>query len=222
MEAVKTNVLGAANLLEAAKQTEPISVVAISTDKASLPLCSMGLTKAMMERILLGKGDNYSRMICVRYGNVLGSRGSVVPLFLERLRANKPLPITHPEMTRFLLCLEDAVDLVLKASAEGMDGELWVRKMPAATVRDVATACAGFEYPTELIGVRPGEKMHETLVSADEMRRAVELPDHFIVCPQGSTREGEHPVPVDYTSSNTIRLTTDEVRSMLRRAGLAA
>lgn len=222
LEAVRTNVMGAANVLQAAKQTRPLSVVAISTDKASLPLCSMGLTKALMERILLNCRSDSVRLVCVRYGNVVGSRGSVVPLFLERVKLGKPLPITDPGMTRFLLCLDQAVDLVFMASRHGRNGELWVRKMPASTVRDLAIACSSPDYPTINIGIRPGEKLHETLVSSDEMRRAVELDDHFIICPPKSSRlDGNRSnVIADYTSENTTRLTVEQIRTLLHRAGL--
>lgn len=219
LEAIRTNVLGAVNVITAAKQCRPLCVVAISTDKAVEPLNTMGLTKALMERIVLDERNDCSRMICVRYGNVVGSRGSVVPLFLGRIEKKQPLPVTHPNMTRFLLCLEDAVDLVIHAARDGQNGELWVRKMPAATVQTIAEACLkarAATLPIQVIGVRPGEKMDEVLVSFDEMRRAVERSEHFVVKrdKSGGSRQEE------YTSANTQQLTVNEVVPLLQRAGL--
>jgi UDP-N-acetylglucosamine 4,6-dehydratase/5-epimerase len=218
MEAVRTNVFGAENLVRAARSCGPRAVVALSTDKAVEPLNTMGLTKALMERILLSSHPPGVRMICVRYGNVVGSRGSVVPLFLKCLDAGEPLPITHPEMTRFLLTLEESVDLVLHAASEGRDGDLWVRKMPAATVETIVTACSllrgNVGLATKKVGIRPGEKMHEVLVSADEMRKAESLDDHFVI------RAGYTSGGPEYTSSSTVQLDTDQVVEMLRRAGL--
>lgn len=225
MEAVRTNVLGAENLVRAAQVCEPRAVVALSTDKAVEPLNAMGLTKALMERILLSSHVSGTRMVCVRYGNVIGSRGSVVPLFLKCIEEGKPLPITHPEMTRFLLTLEESVELVLAAAEHGKQGELWVRKMPAATVDTIAKACQvlrGFSHPFlvvpagVIVGVRPGEKMHEVLVSTDEMRRARDLADHFVVGREDL--ETENPA---YTSKNTTRLDVDQVVGLLKNAGLS-
>jgi UDP-N-acetylglucosamine 4,6-dehydratase len=217
MEAVRTNVLGAQNVVEATKICRPTAVVAISTDKAVEPLNAMGLTKALMERLVLSASGE-SRMVCVRYGNVVGSRGSVVPLFLDRIARGQPLPITDPEMTRFLLCLPDAVELVLSAALHGKHGELWVSKMPAATVASIAGACCwirGVDAQWRLVGTRPGEKRHEVLVTEDEMSRARELPGHFVV-----DREQRPPPRGEYTSENTDRLDVDGVVSLLRKAGI--
>lgn len=221
MEAVKTNVLGAANVVRAAKTCGVLALVAISTDKAVEPLNTMGLTKALMERIVLGGEKRPCRMLAVRYGNVVGSRGSVVPLFLNRISRGLPLPVTHPEMTRFLLCLQDAADLVIEAAHIGRGCELWVRKMPAATVQTIAAACQklkGSNLPVEEIGIRSGEKMHEVLVSQDEMRRADERPDHFVI---GAEHVEEQTYRhFEYTSANTDRLDVDAVVALLRKAGL--
>lgn len=219
MEAVKTNVLGASNVVAAARACEPLSLVAISTDKAVEPLNTMGLSKALMERIVLGGADkrHQTRMLCVRYGNVIGSRGSVVPLFLKCIDEGRPLPITDPDMTRFLLRLDDAVDLVLDAARVGYSGELWVRKMPAATVATIAEACQKFRgrgADTKLVGVRPGEKKHEVLVSADEMVRAEDLPLHFLI-----KREPVSGTRAEYTSEVTERLDADGVVDLLGSAG---
>lgn len=209
MEAIRTNALGSENVRLAALQCEPDAVVAISTDKACAPINTMGLTKALMERLFLQNRANGTKFVCVRYGNVIGSRGSIIPLFIDRIRRNKPLPITDPNMTRFLLRLPEAVETALKAAFLGKHGELWVRKMPAATVEDLATAISPQGYPRENIGVRPGEKMHEVLVNEDEMRRAVEFGNHYVI---GTERTG---LAGEYTSENTERLSVEAIRSLL-------
>lgn len=209
MEAIRTNALGSENVRAAALQYEPDTVVAISTDKACAPINTMGLTKALMERIFLQKKANATKFVCVRYGNVIGSRGSIIPLFLDRIRRGRPLPITNPGMTRFLLRLPEAVETALKAAELGNHGELWVRKMPAATVGDLASAIAPDGYPRELIGVRPGEKLHEVLVNEDEMRRATDLQDHYVIGAEHTRLAGE------YTSENTERLSVEEIRRVL-------
>lgn len=221
MEAVRTNVLGAENLVRAARACGPRTVVALSTDKAVEPLNAMGLTKALMERILLSSRVPGVRMVCVRYGNVVGSRGSVVPLFLKCIDEGKQqLPVTHPEMTRFLLTLEESVELVLMAAQLGKDGELWVRKMPGATIKTIARACwmlRGLSgSASEIVGVRPGEKMHEVLVSADEMRRARDLGDHYVI----GKGEGQG-LYDEYTSDSTQQLDVVQVVELLRGAGLS-
>lgn len=212
MEAIRTNALGSENVRLAALQCGPETVVAISTDKACAPINTMGLTKALMERLFLQKMTSAIKFVCVRYGNVIGSRGSVVPLFLDRIRRGKPLPITDPGMTRFLLRLPEAVETALKAAALGSHGELWVRKMPAATVEDLAFAIAPEGYPREIVGVRPGEKMHEVLVSEDEMRRATDHDEHYVIGTQSVRLSGE------YTSANTRRLDVKAIRGLLQQA----
>jgi UDP-glucose 4-epimerase len=215
MEAIRTNTLGSENVRIAALACKPRAVVAISTDKACAPINTMGLSKALMERIFLQdrqrEGDD-PRFVCVRYGNVIGSRGSIVPLFLDRIRRNRPLPITDPNMTRFLLRLPEAVETALEAAARGLHGDLWVRKMPAATVATLVAAMAPEGYPTETIGVRPGEKMHEVLVNEDEMRRAEDRGTHYVI---GSVRMG---LTGEYTSENTERLDVSTLLKLLRQA----
>jgi len=213
MEAIRTNALGSENVRLAALQCTPDAVVAISTDKACAPINTMGLTKALMERLFLQEKTSRTKFVCVRYGNVIGSRGSIIPLFLDRIRRGRPLPITDPGMTRFLLRLPEAVETALKAAAFGSHGELWVRKMPAATVEDLASAIAPENYPREIIGVRPGEKMHEVLVSEDEMRRATDHHDHYVIGAQRTELTGE------YTSANTTRLGVNFLRGLLQKAG---
>lgn len=212
MEAIRTNALGSENVRLAALRCLPEAVVAISTDKACSPINTMGLCKALMERLLLQETRSSTRFIAVRYGNVIGSRGSVIPLFLERIRQNRPLPITDTAMTRFLLRLPEAVDTALEAAVRGAHGELWVRKMPAATIGDLVTAIAPPGYPTVVVGVRPGEKMHEVLVNEDEMRRAEDRGGHYVVGSKPSGCTGE------YTSANTERLTIETLRAMLEQA----
>ena len=213
MEAIRTNALGSENVRLAALRCRPLSVVGISTDKACSPISTMGLCKALMERLLLQDTTSPTRFVCVRYGNVIGSRGSVVPLFADRIKRNLPIPITDPNMTRFLLSLPEAVETALDASANGKHGELWVRRMPAATVSDLADAMAP-GHPIDIIGPRPGEKLHEVLVNEDEMRRAYGFGDHFVI---GSKATAPRQ-PSEYTSANTTRLSVDELRALLARA----
>lgn len=187
-EAVKTNIVGAENVRRAAVDNGVETLVAISTDKAVKPVNVMGMTKSLQERIVMGphaKGSK-TRCICVRYGNVLGSRGSVIPLFSQQVERGAPLTITHPGMTRFLLTLPEAVELVFWATVEGNHGDLWVRKMPAANVVDLAKTVAygltgDADYPHEIIGTRAGEKLHEVLVSEEEMWRAQERDVHYLI-----------------------------------------
>lgn len=222
IEAVRTNVLGSENVRRAAVRCGPEAVIAISTDKACAPINAMGLTKALMERLFLREREDgcTTRFVCTRYGNVLGSRGSVVPLFLDRIRRGLPLPITDGKMTRFLLTLEDAVEMALSAISHGSHGEVWVKKMPAATIHTLAHAVAeavGVEMKGHAIGIRPGEKMHETLINEDEVWRTLEKEDCFIIRPSAVEKP---PLMDEYTSANTERLSTSQVVAMLSRAGL--
>ena len=228
IEAIRTNTLGSQNVRVAALRCMPKAVVAISTDKACSPINTMGLSKALMERIFLQDyasprlrdGSAALRFLCVRYGNVVGSRGSVVPLFADRIKAGRPLPITDARMTRFLLLLPDAVETAMVACIHGNQGELWVRKMPAATIAQLVTAMSPRpDYPVETIGVRPGEKMHEVLVNEDEMRRAEERGDYYVV---GAAPAMPPPRAGEYTSDNTHRLSTEDLRDLLRRAEMIA
>lgn len=228
-EAVLTNVIGAENLRRAALHAKVPLVVAVSTDKAVKPVNAMGMTKALQEKILLrprSDGDA-TRFICVRYGNVLGSRGSVVPLFHRLIRDGQPLGITHPDMTRFQLLLGDAVELVLTAAAHGKHGEVWVRKMPAARVKDIARVLAkqltgNDGYAIVDMGLRPGEKMHEVLVSEEEMWRAEERDEFFVIRPGYLAGGNPGPTPKvldEYSSLNAKRLGDDELVEMLAADG---
>ncbi len=226
-EAVKTNVLGAENVRRAAIENGVEVVVTVSTDKAVKPINVMGMTKAIQERIMLnpnnGKWD--TKFVCVRYGNVIGSRGSVIPFFKQRIEEGKFLPITNYEMTRFLLRLEEAIDLVFKATVEGESGQLFVKKMPACYIIDLAKAMAKAttgrdDYPIREVGIRPGEKIHEVLVSEEEMPKAVETETHYVIHPYGKL---DKPVLLrdlrEYTSNNTDILGEDEIASLLKKDG---
>ena len=187
-EAVKTNIIGAYNVVTAAVARKVSKVIAVSTDKAVKPVNAMGMTKALQEKLILSDEitKDKTTFCCVRYGNVLGSRGSVIPLWDKRLEQNKPLPITHPDMTRFVLTLTQAIDLVFYSLKNGKGGEIFVKKAPATKMVNLARAYAELKtgkknYPLEYIGIRAGEKIDEVLVSEEEMRRVSEKKDHFVI-----------------------------------------
>jgi FlaA1/EpsC-like NDP-sugar epimerase len=226
-EAVKTNIIGAENVRRASIENEVEMVIAISTDKAVKPVNVMGMTKSIQERIILNpKNERFStKFLCVRYGNVIGSRGSVIPFFRKRIEENKYLPITSYQMTRFLLELSEAIDLVFKATVEGDNGQLFVKKMPAAYIRDLASTMAKFitgrdDYSIKEVGVRPGEKIHEVLVSEEEMRRAEETETHYKIYPYGKI---EKPTLlnnlVEYSSDKTQILSEQEIILLLKKMG---
>lgn len=227
-EAIRTNCLGAENVRRAAIDANVKAVVSVSTDKAVKPVNAMGMSKALMEKIMLNTQAETrdTKFMCVRYGNVVGSRGSVVPLFLERIKNNRPLPITVADMTRFLLTLPQAIDLVLRATLLGESGMLYVKKMPACTIsllaRTLAKALTGsYNYPQEQVGIRPGEKIHEVLVSEEEMRRAVESNDHYAILPPGRAIESKLLRSlVEYRSDNTDQLDEAALLQLLEHAGL--
>ncbi|HFP0592285.1 TPA: polysaccharide biosynthesis protein, partial [Escherichia coli] len=191
MEAVKTNVLGTENVLEAAISNHVRKVVCLSTDKAVYPINAMGISKAMMEKVMVAKSrnvDSSKTVICgTRYGNVMASRGSVIPLFVDLIKSGKPLTITDPNMTRFMMTLEDAVDLVLYAFEHGNNGDIFVQKAPAATIQTLAIALKELlnvhEHPVNVIGTRHGEKLYEALLSREEMIAAEDMGDYYRVPP---------------------------------------
>ncbi|MCK8683728.1 polysaccharide biosynthesis protein [Pseudomonas umsongensis] len=232
MEAVKTNVIGTDNVLEAAIQNEVKRVVCLSTDKAVYPINAMGISKAMMEKVMVAKSRNVDEaktVICgTRYGNVMASRGSVIPLFIEQIRAGRALSITDPNMTRFMMTLADAVDLVLYAFEHGNNGDLFVQKAPAATVETLARALTSMlgqpEHPIQIIGTRHGEKLYEALLSREEMACAEDMGDYFRVPPDlrdlnysKFVEQGEEKISTmeDYNSHNTERLDVDGMQSLL-------
>ena len=232
MEAVKTNVLGTENLLEAAIQNKVKRVVCLSTDKAVYPINAMGISKAMMEKVMVAKSrnvDDTQTVICAtRYGNVMASRGSVIPLFIEQIRAEKPLTITDPNMTRFMMTLADAVDLVLYAFEHGNNGDIFVQKAPAATVEVLAKALTGLmgkpEFSINVIGTRHGEKLYEALLSREEMVCAEDRGDYFRIPPDlrdlnyaKFVEVGEEEISrmEDYNSHNTERLDVEGTKKLL-------
>ncbi|MCP9754974.1 NAD-dependent epimerase/dehydratase family protein [Lacihabitans sp. CCS-44] len=186
MEAVKTNVIGTDNVLSAAEKHGVKKVIVLSTDKAAYPINAMGISKAMMEKVAIAKSrnlDDSKTIFCVtRYGNVMASRGSVIPLFIDQIKAGKPLSITDANMTRFMMTLEDAVDLVLFAFEHGNQGDLFVQKSPAATIEVLAKALLEMykaDNPIQIIGTRHGEKLYETLVNKEDMVKAEDMKDYF-------------------------------------------
>lgn len=220
-EAVMTNVMGAKNVRRAAIERGVERVVFISTDKAVKPVNVMGMTKAIQERIFISDQLNGGAVFNgVRYGNVLGSRGSVVPFFLELARKGKKLPLTSIEMTRFMLSLREAVQLIFAALEDQTGRRIYVKKSPAAKMVDVARIIAdSYHTDVDIVGIRPGEKLHETLVSEEEMRRVFETEDYYIIRPFG---EPEAPSPdgyTEYTSRSTRLLTRSEIRSLLGGGG---
>tara|TARA_R110000850_G_scaffold12930_8_gene42702 strand:- start:2775 stop:3812 length:1038 start_codon:yes stop_codon:yes gene_type:complete len=234
LEAVKTNVLGTENLLEAAIQNEVKRVVCLSTDKAVYPINAMGISKAMMEKVMVAKSRNVDpdkTVICgTRYGNVMASRGSVIPLFVDQVRDEKPITITDPNMTRFMMTLADAVDLVLYAFEHGSNGDLFVQKAPAATIETLARALTDLmgqsNHPIHEIGTRHGEKLYEVLLSREEMACAEDRGDYFRIPPDlrdlnygKFVEQGEEKIShtEDYNSHNTERLDVAGMQTLLRR-----
>jgi len=233
MEAVATNVLGTANVLDAAIRTGVKRVVCLSTDKAVYPINAMGMSKALMEKVAIAKSRSAQGsdtvITATRYGNVLASRGSVVPLFMAQVRRGQPITITDPEMTRFVMTLDEAVDLCLHAFVNGSNGELFVQKAAAVTIADLVSAVLAImerpDHPVKVIGTRHGEKQFETLLSREEMAFATEEGDFFRVLPDQRDlnydayfREGEERVTRtdDFSSNNTRRLSADELADVLR------
>lgn len=231
LEAVKTNVLGTDNVLTASIELGVKKVIALSTDKAAYPINAMGISKAMMEKVLVAKSktiDSNDTLICgTRYGNVMASRGSVIPLFIEQIKSGKPLTITDPKMTRFLMSLEDAVELVVYAFKHANTGDIMVQKSPASTIEDLAEALLQlFEANNEIkvIGTRHGEKLYETLLTREERIVAEDLGDYYRVPADNRDLnydkyfvEGNQKLSVqeEYNSHNTTRLTIDEIKEKL-------
>ena len=246
IQAVRTNVFGTENVLDAAIEFGVKNVVVLSTDKAAYPINAMGISKAMMEKVAIAKGralgaDAATTVCCTRYGNVMASRGSVIPLWIDQLKAGKPITITDPNMTRFMMTLEDAVDLVLFAWEHGKNGDLFVQKAPAATLDTLAIALQQLispksevlshktsdlrpETPYTIIGTRHGEKVYETLVTREEMVKSIDMGHYFrIPCDTRDLNydkffvEGEEKLALieDYHSHNTERLDVDGMKRLL-------
>ena len=231
MEAVRTNVLGAENVMRAAIAQSVSRCVLLSTDKAVYPINAMGISKALMEKLMVAKSrlcdPNKTVLSATRYGNVMASRGSVIPLFLEQLQQGKALTVTDPNMTRFLMSLEESVDLVLYAFGHAKPGDIFVQKAPASTIGDLAQAMTSLfvgNNEVKVIGTRHGEKLYESLVSREEMARAEDLGNYYRIPADARDLNydkyfvnGETQIANfdDYTSHNTQRLTVDQVKEVL-------
>jgi UDP-glucose 4-epimerase len=231
MEAVKTNVLGTENVLNAAIAAKVKKVIVLSTDKAVYPINSMGISKAMAEKLMIAKArgqDDGETVFCAtRYGNVMASRGSVIPLFVTQLKKGNALTLTDPNMTRFLMSLEDSVDLVLYAFMNGQQGDIFVQKAPASTVADLAQALSEIfdkKVPIQIIGTRHGEKLYESLVSREEMAKAIDLERYYRIPADNRDlnyaqyfTEGEQKISTveDFTSHNAERLSIEKVKKLL-------
>ncbi|TAN12258.1 MAG: NAD-dependent epimerase/dehydratase family protein [Burkholderiaceae bacterium] len=237
MQATRTNVLGTENVLEAAIEAGVKRVVCLSTDKAVYPINAMGISKALMEKVMVATSRNLEgtgTVICgTRYGNVMASRGSVIPLFVDQVFAGKPITVTDPAMTRFMMTLADAVDLVLYAFEHGNNGDIFVQKAPAATIDTLTKAILGLmkkpDHPVRVIGTRHGEKLYETLLGREEMARAEDTGNYFRVpadgrdlnyrlfVEQGKERLTQANREEDYNSHNTTRLDVDGMTQLLLR-----
>lgn len=231
MEAVRTNVLGTENVLNAALAMRVKKVVTLSTDKAVYPINAMGMSKAMMEKLMLAKARMTDECKTVftgtRYGNVMASRGSVIPLFIKQIREGKPLTVTDPNMTRFLMSLDDAVDLVLYAFSNAHQGDIFVQKAPASTIMDLAVAVRELfsaDNEIKILGTRHGEKLYETLLTREELAKAKDMGDYYRILPDDRDlnygkyfTEGEEEISHldDYNSHNTQRLTVSEIKGKL-------
>ena len=227
MEAVRTNIIGSDNIINSCVKNNVSRLVVLSTDKAVYPINAMGETKALMEKLMIAKSrtiDSSKTIVCgTRYGNVMASRGSVIPLFVKQCKENKPITITDPNMTRFLMSLDESVELVLFAFQNARNGDRFVQKAPASTILDLALAIQklfGAKNDINIIGARHGEKLHETLVSREEMTKAEDMGRFFRI--SADTRDlnydkylsnGEEKINTaqDYTSENTYRLNVDEI-----------
>jgi len=231
LEAIKTNELGTENVLNAAMSLGVENVIALSTDKAVYPINAMGISKAMMEKLVVAKSrldsDGETTLCCTRYGNVMASRGSVIPLFIKLIKEGKSLTVTDPDMTRFLMSIDDAVDLVLFAYHHGGTGDIFIQKAPASTIADLAQALIELfdaDNGIKIIGTRHGEKLYETLLTREEMAHAEDLGDYYRIPADNRDLnynkyfvEGEAEVSEaeDYHSHNTERLTVEQVKEKL-------
>jgi UDP-N-acetylglucosamine 4,6-dehydratase len=231
LEAVRTNILGSENVMNASISRRVERIVMLSTDKAVYPINAMGISKAMMEKFMIAKArmqNDEETVICAtRYGNVMASRGSVIPLFVEQLKSDKPLTITDPSMTRFMMSLEDSVDLVLHAFEHGKQGDIFVQKAPASTVDDLANALKDLfrkDNQIHVIGTRHGEKLYESLISREEMVKAEDMGGYYRIPADNRDlnyaqyfSEGEQKIShqEDYTSHNTQRLNIEQVKALL-------
>lgn len=236
IEAVNTNVLGTQNVLDSATENGVKRVVVLSTDKAAYPINAMGISKAMMEKVAIAKarslGDSEPTICCTRYGNVMASRGSVIPLWMDQIKAGKEITITDPNMTRYMMTLDDAVDLVLYAFEHGANGDLFVQKAPAATLSVLAKSLIKLyqkEVDIKVIGTRHGEKLYETLVTREEMAKAVDMGNYYRIPADNRDLnydkyfvEGEQEISTieDYHSHNTTQLDVEGMKKLLLKLDL--
>lgn len=236
IEAVRTNVIGCENVLDSALENGVKKVIVLSTDKAVYPINAMGMSKALSEKVMVAKSRNLNgtgTVFCgTRYGNVMASRGSVIPLFVEQIKKGEPVTITDPNMTRFMMTLEDAVTLVVFAFEHGENGDIFIQKAPAATIEVLARALIELynsRSEIKIIGTRHGEKLYETLVNREEMAKAVDMGDYFRVPADNRDlnyglffTQGEQKVSEvqDYTSHNTTRLNVEEMKQMLLKLSM--
>jgi len=230
MQAVKTNIVGTENVLNSAISAGVKKLIALSTDKAVYPINAMGISKAMMERIVVSKGrsENQTMIACTRYGNVMASRGSVIPLFIKQIKNGNPITITDPQMTRFMMSLDQAVDLVLFAFEHGESGDIFVQKAPSATIQTLAKSITKIlgkpSHEIKTIGTRHGEKLYETLLTKEEMVKAIDMDDYYRIPADNRDldynkffEEGEEIITQagEYHSHNTHRLDEDELTNLL-------
>lgn len=236
MEAVKTNVIGTENVLRISSESGVRRVVVLSTDKAVYPINAMGISKAMAEKVMVAAArtqrEGESIFCATRYGNIMASRGSVIPLFVSQIKSHKPITVTDPNMTRFLMSLEDSVDLVLYAFQNGQQGDIFVQKALASTVADLAQALKELfnsDSPIKIIGTRHGEKLHESLISREEMAHAQDMGDYYRIPADNRDlnyakyfSEGDQEISLfdDYTSHNTQRLGVEQIKQLLSRLDL--
>jgi len=232
MQAVKTNVVGTENVLNAAIDEKVKKVIVLSTDKAVYPINAMGISKAIMERVAISKGrnldDKATMIACTRYGNVMASRGSVIPIFIDQIKNDKPITITNPEMTRFMMSLDEAVDLVLFAFENGANGDIFVQKAPASTVGLLTDTLKNMlgkpNHEVKIIGTRHGEKLYETLLTQEEMVKAIDMDAYYRIPSDNRDlnyemyeEKGENKITksLEYHSHNTHRLNEIELKKML-------
>jgi UDP-glucose 4-epimerase len=223
-EAVKTNIVGVQNVIDAALEFDVGKFITVSTDKAVKPVNVMGMTKAIQERLVIAAnqlpGNHGTKFCCVRYGNVMSSRGSAIPFFRQLVSDKKPITITHAEMTRFLLTLDDAIDLVMYAVENMAGGEVYIKKAPATRIIDLARVIAeskGAEFKYKIIGMFPGEKLHEILITEEELPRAHDLPGYFVVEPWWSANRFAE-VTEEYNSSQNLVTSLSEISRLLDRS----
>ena len=234
IEAIKTNVLGTENVIRAAALNKVNKIICLSTDKAAYPISAMGISKAMMEKVAIAESRNLKEtIVCItRYGNVMASRGSVIPLFIQQIKAGNSLTVTDPNMTRFLMSLEDAVDLVLFAFEKGNPGDLFINKAPSGTIGDLANAIkelAGSKNPIEIIGTRHSEKLYETLCTREEMLRAEDMGDFFRIPSDNRDlnyalyfSKGEQNLSsiTDFHSHNSERLDLNGIKELISKLAI--